>query len=184
MKLILASKSPRRKELLELMGYEFIVYASDIDEQIDPNDSPYEVAMQISLNKAQPILNRFKDSIIIGADTIVYCDGQYLEKPKNAEDAQRMLNLLSGKTHQVITGVTILSNCSEESFYSATDVTFYELTSEEIKNYINSGEPYDKAGGYGIQGAAAKFVKHINGDFFTVVGLPVAQLYQRLKKYS
>ncbi len=182
-KIILASKSPRRKELLKLLNVPFSVEVSHTDEYYDENLPPHEIVEYLSLHKAKKIAIANPQNIVIGADTIVAINNHILEKPKSSSDAFQMLKLLSNQTHQVITGITIIYNNQIESFNSFTEVTFYELSDQEILDYINTKEPFDKAGGYGIQGYAAKFVKQLIGDYFTVVGLPVGELYQRLKKY-
>lgn len=182
--IILASKSPRRKELLTLLNIPFTIQASHVDESFSSTLKPYEAAMYLSRIKAEAIYEKNRDSLIIGADTIVFCEDEYLEKPIDEKDAFRMLSKLSGKTHQVITGVTICFQESIESFYSKTDVTFYNISNDEINRYIETKEPFDKAGAYGIQGYASLFVKEIKGDYFTVVGLPIGQLNQALKKYQ
>lgn len=182
-KIILASNSPRRKELLNLLNVPFTVEVSHVDEDYNKTLLPHEIVEYLSSLKAKKIALANPQSIVIGADTIVSLKNKILEKPKSFSHAFEMLKLLSNETHQVITGITIIHNNQIESFNSLTEVTFYELSDQEITDYINSNEPFDKAGAYGIQGYAAKFVKRINGDYFTVVGLPIAQLYQMLKKY-
>lgn len=179
--IILASKSPRRKELLKLIFDKFEIEDSSVHEAYDEHLSNEEIVLYLSKIKASAVFQKYSDKLIIAADTIVVYKNQILGKPSDKNDAYRMLKMLSGKTHQVITGVTILSDSINESFYSKTNVSFYELSDTEIFEYINSTEPYDKAGGYGIQGKAAKYIKEINGDYFTVVGLPVGMLYQRFK---
>ena len=199
-KIVLASASPRRKQLLEQMGLEFDIFPSDKEEIIKSN-IPSEVCQELSKQKAIDVASSIKayndthadivtpqDIIVIGADTIVTFDGIILGKPVDEEDAFRMLNMLSGNTHEVYTGVTIVvmskdGRAGEFSFYESTGVTFYPLTKEEIREYIATGEPMDKAGSYGIQGCFAKYVKGINGDFNNVVGLPVARLYHEIAQY-
>jgi septum formation protein len=181
--IVLASASPRRKELLSLLELPFIVEASHVDESYDANNTPAEIVMYLSQIKAQPLFDKYQDKTVIGSDTIVVHDQKILGKPKDDHDAFSMLKTLSGKTHQVLTGVTIQSKDKRETFYSEAQVTFYQLTDQEINDYITSKEPFDKAGAYGIQGKAAKFVKAIQGDYYTIVGLPVGELYQRLKLF-
>ncbi len=182
MKIILASNSPRRKELLKYITDDFSVYVSNVDEEYDINLLPHEIVMYLSKQKALPVSNKFPNDLVIGSDTIVSLDKEILGKPQNKDDAYQMLKKLSNNTHQVITGVSLIYNNTVDSFYSTTDVTFYELSDEEIYAYINTQEPFDKAGAYGIQGYASKFVKEIKGDYFTVMGLPVGKLYQKIKK--
>ncbi len=182
MKLVLASSSPRRKELLKYISNDFIVSVSQVNEIYDKNLLPHEIVLTLSKQKAEAVSKDYPNHIVIGSDTVVSIKGKVLEKPINDSHAFEMLRMLSNQTHQVVTGVTIIQNNQIDSFYSITDVTFYELTDQEIIEYIKTKEPFDKAGAYGIQGYASKFVKKINGDYFTVMGLPVGELYQRLKK--
>ncbi|HEY8364649.1 MAG TPA: Maf family protein [Haloplasmataceae bacterium] len=184
MKIILASKSPRRKELLKYITTDFITVVSNIDEKYDTNLSPQDIVLFLSQSKAKVISKDYPNDIVIGCDTIVSLDNLILEKPVDKEDAFKMLKTLSNKTHQVYTGVTIIYNNIIDSFYQKTEVTFYPLSDEEITKYINTKEPFDKAGAYGIQGFGSKFIKEIHGDYFTVVGLPIGELYQRLKKIT
>lgn len=181
--IVLASASPRRKELLEQIGISFTVKPSTCEEIIEDAD-PARVVISLSHQKALDVSNNESNALIIGSDTIVSIDNQILGKPKNREDAYRMLKLLQDNTHQVYTGVTVINKHEGEediySFYSSTNVCFYKMTDEQIYNYIDSGEPMDKAGAYGIQGKSAIYIKEINGDYNTVVGLPVAMLYQIL----
>jgi septum formation protein len=183
-KIILASQSPRRKELLELLDLDFIVAKSEVDEILDETLKVHEMAMDLATQKAKDVAKFFNDSIVLGFDTIVVYQEHILGKPKNHEDAREMLKLLSGNKHQVITGASIYYHGDVEEFYASTDVVFYDITNEEIEAYIKSNEHLDKAGAYGIQGKAAKFVKEIDGDFYNVMGLPVSLLYQALKKYE
>ncbi len=181
-KIILASASPRRKELLEQIGVEFDVMISN-QEEIITSSIPCQVVMELSLQKAMAVkeLCPHKDCIVIGADTVVAIDGKIMGKPKDVEDAFYMLKQLQGNTHQVYTGVTILFGEKQKTFCDTTQVEFYKMEDEEIRTYISSGEPMDKAGAYGIQGKFAGFVKKIDGDYTNVVGLPLGMLYQELK---
>lgn len=185
MDIILASASPRRKELLTLLDIPFKIMVSDADETIDLSLPPYFTAESLSLKKAAAVAkNVTTHALIIGADTIVCKDGQILGKPKNETDAFNMLKTLSGDWHSVISGVTVLDNKSakSESFYVETKVKFAHLTDKEINDYIKTKEPMDKAGSYGIQGKGSRFIEKIDGDYFNVVGLPVQRLYTVLKK--
>ncbi len=182
MKIILASRSPRRRDLLQYILDDFTVTTSDVDETYDKNLLPHEIVLFLSKQKAKAVEKDYPNDLIIACDTIVSLNNEILEKPLDENDAFKMLKRLSHKTHQVITGVTLLMNHQMDSFYSKTDVTFYDLSEVEIRDYIKTGEPFDKAGAYGIQGYASKFVKEVKGDYFTVVGLPVGKLYQKLKK--
>lgn len=180
MSIILASQSPRRKELLGLFHIPFTVRVADIDETMDPDGSPFAQVAQVSARKALAI-DRKLDDTVIAADTIVVCDGQILGKPKNEADALRMLRLLSGRAHQVMTGLTVLQGDRIVTHTEVTDIHFRTLTDREILDYIRTGEPMDKAGAYGIQGGAALFAERIEGDYFNVVGLPVCRLGQILR---
>lgn len=183
-KIILASKSPRRKELLSMLGIKFDVIVSDIDEKIDYQNNLVEEIKKLSYQKAYAVFVTHQDDIVIGSDTIVYIDNEVLGKPKSIEEAKHMLHKLSNRTHQVVTAVTIISKDKVDSFASITDVTFYELTDQEINEYVDTVEPLDKAGAYAIQGKGSEFVKSINGDFYTVVGLPIAEVYRHLKAFT
>lgn len=181
--LILASGSPRRKEILEQVGLDFRVLPSDVEEVIT-KQVPSDIVMELSKQKAEDVWNKLgnEKNIILGADTVVAYDGKILGKPKNVEDAKAMLCMLSGKKHSVYTGVTLISEVGSETFYEETLVEFYEMTKEEIDAYVATGEPMDKAGAYGIQGKAAAFIKGIEGDYYNVVGLPIAKTLKFLQK--
>lgn len=179
--LILASGSPRRKELLARTGRTFRVVVSDADEIAPKDMAPIDVAMHNARAKALAVASgQPACATVIGADTIVVLNGRIFGKPVDERDARRMLRELSGKTHQVITGVALARAGQCETFAEITDVCFRELSDEEIAAYVASGEPLDKAGAYGIQGAAGAFVDHIEGDYDNVVGLPVARLERAL----
>ena len=178
--IILASASPRRKEILELAGFEFKVVPTDVDETLPFEMSPAETVEYLSKIKAMPLKN--ESDMIIGSDTVVSIDGKIIGKPKDEEDAFSILKTLSGRTHEVFTGVTILFKGKEITFSERTEVEFYDLTDDEIKDYINTKEPMDKAGAYGIQGKACKFVKSVNGDYMNVIGFPVSRFYNIYKE--
>lgn len=180
--LILASGSPRRRELLKLLGIPFTVVASQIEEKMEKGASPNKVVQSLALQKALYVAKDYKNSCVIGADTVVVLENRILGKPQNRLDAYNMLKALSGKTHTVFTGVSIVFNETSTTFYEQTDVTFWPLSNEEIYRYIETEQPMDKAGAYGIQDFGALFVKEIAGDFFSVVGLPVSRLYRELKR--
>ena len=180
--IILASQSPRRKELLSLITEDFIICPAEGEEKKDLSISPSDLVMNLSQQKALEVGQKYKNDVIIGADTIVVCEGEVLGKPVDEEDSRRMLSLLSGRTHGVYTGTSIYKNGKISSFYQKTDVTFFDLTDEEIEWYISTGEPSDKAGAYGIQGYGALLIKEINGDFYTVMGLSVGKLKRELIK--
>ena len=179
--LILASASPRRQELLKLFGIPFIVRVADIDETMDPAASAYDEVARLSREKALAVTREAGD-IVIAADTIVVCEGKVLGKPHSQEEAFAMLSLLSGRDHQVMTGCTVLLGERAETFTEVTDLHFRELSEKEIRRYVASGEPMDKAGAYGIQGGAALFCEKMDGDYYNVMGLPVCRLGQVLKK--
>lgn len=182
--LILASSSPRRKELLQQIGFKFSIRTSETDERLEPDWTPEDAVLHLSKKKAEAVFSQHPDAVVIGADTIVVIDDVILGKPSNRESAKRMLSQLSGTSHQVLTGVTILSDTNKTTFFTQTDVRMYPLTDLEIENYIDSGEPFDKAGSYGIQGLGATLVKEIKGDYYSVMGLPVAETARRLKSFS
>lgn len=182
MDLILASSSPRRKELLELLGIPFQIKVSDVEETYQDGLQPHEIVMELARIKAKPIAETNKKSIVIGADTIVVSDGKVLGKPADKKEAISTLKQLSGKVHQVYTGVSLLKDGHTHLFYEKTDVEFWPLEEKEIEQYVLTGEPFDKAGSYGIQGYGSLLVKRIEGDYFTVVGLPVSRLNRELKK--
>ncbi|SER92443.1 Maf family protein [Salipaludibacillus aurantiacus] len=181
---ILASQSPRRKQLLEQAGLSFSIIPSSIEETVPNHYSPEETVALLAYQKAADVLKDHRDSVVLGADTIVSLDGTILGKPANDEDARAKLHLLSGRTHQVLTGVAILSSEKEVTFTAQAQVSFYSLSDEEIDNYIRSGEPSDKAGAYGIQGLGATFVEKVEGDYFAIVGLPIAKVSRALKSFN
>ena len=183
MNLILASASPRRQELLKLFGVPFSVRVADIDEYMDPDLPAREEVARVSRCKAQAI-PRDDGDIVIAADTIVVCRGKTLGKPHSEEEAAEMLELLSGRDHQVMTGCTVLRGKDAITFTEITDLHFRELSQKEIARYVASGEPMDKAGAYGIQGGAALFCTHMVGDYYNVMGLPVCRLGQVLKQIA
>jgi septum formation protein len=179
--LILASSSPRRKELLEELQIPFVISSSNVDESFNPSISPNEIVMELARRKVEAIYADEQYPFILGADTVVYLNGAILGKPASPEEAFRMLRELSGKTHSVYTGVAIMANGICSTFYEKTDVLFWELTEDEIHDYLDTGEPFDKAGAYGIQGVGRTLVKEIKGDYFTVVGLPISRTVRELK---
>lgn len=180
-KYILASGSPRRKELLNLLDIDFTIEVSDICEDLKEGLTNSELVMDLAYQKAKDISLRNPNKYVLGFDTLVISNGVPLGKPKDKEDAFKMIKELSGNTHTVMTGCAIVNSDYEDVFYNATKVTFYEMTDEEIIEYIDTLEPMDKAGAYGIQGYGAKYIKSITGDYYTVMGLPVAILYKKLR---
>lgn len=179
MQLILASASPRRKALLSLFGIPFTVRAVDIDETMDPEKPPFDEVARVSRSKALAV-SRGEEDVVIAADTIVVCQGKVLGKPHSEDEAADMLRLLSGRDHQVMTGCTILYGDRAETFTEVTSLHFRPLSEKEIQKYVQSGEPMDKAGAYGIQGGAALFCEKLEGDYYNVMGLPVCRLYETL----
>lgn len=177
--LILASKSPRREELLKIISEDFVIKTANVDETLPDGISPKDAVMYLSSIKAEPFEN--DEDTVIGADTVVAIDGKILGKPNDSEDARRMLKLLSGREHSVFTGVTVIKPNEKKTFACETKVKFFDLTDDEINEYIASGECNDKAGAYGIQGLGSLFVEKINGDYFNVVGLPVSVLARALR---
>lgn len=186
MKYILASASPRRKELLKQAGFEFEVIPSSVEENITKTD-PSEIVMELADRKAKEVFGRCgqKDCVVIGADTVVVYRGEILGKPADSAEAFDMLSMLADRTHQVYTGVSLVisqkGRVHTRTFYESTDVTFCPVSPEDLRAYVKTGDPLDKAGAYGIQGAFAVHVKCIRGDYNNVVGLPVCRLYQELR---
>ena len=183
MSIILASQSPRRKELLGLFHIPFEIRVADIDETMDPEKSPYDEVARVSRAKAMAI-PREEGDVVIAADTIVVCGGHVLGKPRDEADAVRMLSLLSGRDHQVMTGMTVIRGEKSISCTEVTDIHFRSLSEKEIRNYVATGEPMDKAGSYGIQGGAALFAEKMVGDYYNVMGLPVCRLGMILKEIA
>jgi len=181
-RLILASQSPRRKELLERLGIEFTVITADIDETVAEGQTPEDTVLDLAARKAQTVFAGHPEAVVLAADTIVYHRGQILGKPKNISQAVKMLRALSGRIHEVYTGGWILGPGVSEYFCEKTLVEFYPLSEEEILEYVSGGEPFDKAGGYGIQGLGALLVKGIEGDFYNVMGLPIGRVSRILRE--
>ncbi len=184
-KLILASISPRRENLLRMIGFDFEVVNSQVDEQSEVYTIPEVHVLELAQKKALKVAEKIDGGLIIGADTVVVLNNQILGKPKDAKQAKEILQQLSGKTHEVYTGFAIVEKPSGEmlSEFEKTLVSFRKLADEEIDRYIQSGSPFDKAGGYGIQDEGALFVQKIDGCFYNVMGLPVTKLYQALEKF-
>ena len=183
MNLILASASPRRRELLGLFHIPFEIRVADIDETMDPGKEPFDEVARVSSLKAAAAAHTCTD-VVVAADTIVVCEGKVLGKPRSAEEAVAMLQLLSGRDHQVMTGVTVACGQTSRTFTEVTDIHFRELSEKEIRAYVATGEPMDKAGSYGIQGGAALFCTHMVGDYYNVMGLPVCRLGQVLREMA
>lgn len=183
MEIILASQSPRRQELLCLLDIPFKIVVSKINEDMNRPKEPRLIPYELSYQKAKDVFQTHSNDLILAADTIVFIDDKVLEKPQNEQHSYQMLKLLSGRKHSVITSVCILSKNQTSRFSVETIVEFYELSDEEIWDYIATKEPIDKAGSYGIQGKGSYFVKAIEGDYFNIVGLPIAQVARELKKH-
>ncbi len=185
-KIILASASPRRKELLAKTGLRFTVVPSDYDEDMTLKLSPKELAKVLSLGKAEAVAKRYKDAIVIGADSFVVYKNKLMGKPHTAERARKMLAQLSGKTNSVITGFSIVDTKTGKRISRAIECKVYlrKMTDHEIMAYIKTGEPLDKAGAYAVQGRGSVFVKRTEGNFFTIMGLPIYELMQELKKFG
>lgn len=184
MRIILASGSPRRKELLSTLIKDFEIIVSDFEETIDSNKPLEEEIKRLAYGKAKSVFTNNQDALVIGSDTIVTIDNKVLGKPKTFEHAIEMLKELSGKKHKVITGVCIYTKDKVDTFAVVSDVYFDELTDKEIEDYVLTKEPLDKAGAYAIQGLGSKFINRIDGDYYAIMGLPVNELYKHLKQYN
>ncbi|MCC2684896.1 MAG: septum formation inhibitor Maf [Paenibacillaceae bacterium] len=184
--IILASSSPRRKELLEGLNLQFITHPSDEDESVPDGTKPADMVEILSLRKAKSVATHYDEGLVIGSDTIVVCDDEILGKPADEKDAARMLSTIQGRSHFVYTGVAIVDAATGESqvAHSKTEVFVKPLDADTIRRYIQTGEPRDKAGSYAIQGLGATLVERINGDYFTVVGLPVGLLAEMLGRFG
>ena len=181
-KIILASASPRRREILEKLGFEFSIMASQKEPPIATSQKAEDFAYNCAKTKAEDIFSKNPNSSVIGADTIVVCDGKILGKPKDKEDAFFMLKMLSARKHQVVTAVYVCTSVKSCGFTQTTDVEFYPLTDREIEDYIKSGDGEDKAGSYGIQSLGMRLVKGISGDYQNVVGFPAAEFLRFLER--
>ncbi len=181
-KLILASGSPRRKELLTAVGWEFEAITAGIDESVMPGEDPATYVQRLAKSKAEAVTAKMDHGLVLGADTTVVVNGQILGQPTDDDDAKRMLQLLNDKWHEVLTGVAVLRVGAESRVaYETTRVRFAEMSDQEIDWYVSTGEPRGKAGAYGIQGAAGLFIKEIQGDYFNIVGLPIRLVYELIK---
>lgn len=183
MEVILASASPRRKQLLQMIYSDFKVMPADIRELV-PRDLDVEKCPEYLANEKAGLISQGRDKyLVIGCDTAVICEGKMLNKPRDTNDARIMMNMLSGTIHRVITGCAVYYMGKSIVFSESTEVEFFELTEQEIEDYITTAEPYDKSGGYGIQARGGLFVKRINGDFNNVVGMPVARLKREIDEF-
>ena len=183
MSLVLASGSPRRKELLSMICPEFSVITSEVDESAITAPTPAETALALATAKCKAVAKDHPEDVVIGCDTVVDCGGKVFGKPRDKEDARRMLKALSGADHYVHTGVCVWHEGESHTFTATTRVRFFALSDEQIEAYISTDEPYDKAGGYGIQGAAALFCEEIEGCYYNIMGLPVSRLARLLQKF-
>ena len=182
---ILASKSPRRAELLARMGLDFVVVPADVDETVDPRLTPAEAVAEISARKARAACaDALPGQIVVACDTVVALDGRIFGKPANRTDAAAMLRVLSGRTHEVFSGLTVCTKDRSETMCERTTVAFRALEPEEIEAYLDTGEPFDKAGAYGIQGVGAMLITEIHGDYYNVMGLPVCRLLTLLRAFG
>ena len=180
-KFVLASQSPRRHELLKFLDIDFTIKASDICEDLKEELSFPEVVMDLAIQKAVHVSEEFPNQYVLGFDTLVIFEGKALGKPINFQDGFNMLRKLSGNKHRVLTGCAIVKDDYIDSFYDFADVTFNHMTDEEIEEYLNTNEPFDKAGSYGIQGYGAKYISKVEGDFYSVMGVPLQKLYNKLR---
>jgi len=179
--IILGSKSPRRKEILELLGLDFKIYVPDVEEDITDYNTPEEYVLKTALKKGLATQKEFYNDVVLCADTIVAIDNEILEKPKNKDDARSMINKIQGKYHMVYTSVYLGKEDKYDNFVCGTKVFISEMSAQEIEDYINTQEPYDKAGAYAIQGIFAKHIEKIEGDYYNVMGLPLNEVYNKLK---
>lgn len=185
-RLVLASASPRRAEILKAVGWRFSVEAADIDETAHPSESPADYVQRLAKEKASAVAADYRHSLILGADTVVVIDDQILGKPKDLDDARRMLRMLSGSWHEVLTGVALISvreNWETKIGLQRTRVKFAELSDEEIEYLVEHGAPLDKAGAYAVQAQAALFIERVEGDYWNVVGLPINLVYKLLREF-
>lgn len=182
-KIILASASPRRREILSLIGLEYEVEVSSVEEVI-PDAPPVEVVQELARQKAADVAGRYPEDIVLGADTIVVVDGAILGKPADWEDAERMIRMISGRSHEVYTGVSICSPEKNITFAEKTVVYIRDMDEQEIQSYLSSSEPYDKAGSYAVQGLFARYIEKLDGDYYNVMGLPACKIYLEMKKQS
>jgi septum formation protein len=179
---ILASQSPRRADLLKFIIKDFTIQVSESEEIIDPRLNSQQLVMELAKEKALEVSLNNKDAYVLGFDTLVILDGQPLGKPKDKKDAFNMLKSLSGRSHLVVTGCAIIKGDYVDKFSDEAVVTFNKVTDEEINEYLDTGEPFDKAGAYGIQGYGARYIKEIKGDYYSVMGMPLQKLYNKLRR--
>lgn len=183
MEIILASSSERRIEIMKQLGFDFRVVPSNKEEFVESYSSPEDLVMQLAKIKGESVFEENKDALVLGFDTLVFCDGEVLGKPQNEEDCIRMIKLLKNNKHLVVTGGYIRAKDYKESFYTECYVHMTDINEEEIVEYAKTKEPYDKAGGYAIQGFVGRFIDRVDGDFFTVIGLPKSTVYDKVNNY-
>lgn len=183
-KLILASGSPRRSEILNSVGWDYEKHVADIDETEYENEDPADYVQRLAREKAEAVAVKYDEALVLGADTTVVIDNMIIGKPKDLDDARRMLKLLSGRTHEVLTGVALVKNNEKAVGYERTKVKFAEMSNTEINFLAEKGSPLDKAGAYAVQAQAALFIEGIEGDYWNVVGLPVNLVYRLLKEFK
>lgn len=182
-KILLASRSLRRAEILTAVGWQFEAIAADIDESRLPAEDAVSYVTRLARTKGETLARRFPERLVVGADTVVVINGEILGQPRDDDDARRMLRLLSGRWHEVLTGVALLQAAQVVVEHETTRVRFADMSAEEIEWYVSTGEPRGKAGAYGIQGRAALFIKEIQGDYFNVVGLPVRLVFEMSHRF-
>ena len=182
-KIVLASNSPRRREIMEMLPWDFFVEVEEVDETMDESLSLEENLLYLAYKKAERVADRYRDKFVVGGDTIVLVEGKVLGKPRDAEDAKAMLRLISSHTHSVWTGVCVLSGARnlDIRFVEKTDVMMTPMSEREIERYVRDGEPFGKAGSYAIQGKGGVYVEKIDGCYYNVVGLPLNRLYRELR---
>jgi len=181
MNVILASQSPRRIELIRMLDIDALAIPSQIDEVLDESLNHEEAVMDLAYQKAIDVFQNHKDDLVLGFDTLVILKDKIMGKPRNKEEAKRFLRELSGNTHKVITGCAMIKKGCSKSFYSSAYVHFYDMTDQEIDDYIRTNEPFDKAGAYGIQGYGSKYIESITGDYYAIVGFPISRIYREIK---
>lgn len=182
--IILASGSPRRRELLSMLGFDFDVEVSEVEEVIRPGLTNTAIVKDLAYQKAKAVFEKHKDCIVIGSDTIVECDDKIMGKPHSQQEAKEMMQTLRNRSHKVITGVAILSDKQQDFFADVAEVIFNNIADSEIEEYIQSKEPYDKAGAYAIQGWAGRYIREIKGNYYTIMGLPIDKVFNILKQYK
>ncbi len=182
--IVLASASPRRKEICERLGLKTVICPAETEDEWNESLSPEEASLQIARSKAEAVFRKHPDSVVLGSDTVVLAPGEIvLGKPKSQEDAYKMLSMLSGKTHRVLTSVWVCTPEKQDGFVSENRVSFLPMSDEDMESYIQTGEPMDKAGAYGIQGFGCRYIQRLEGDFHAVMGLPAGELWKFLKNF-